>query len=121
MGRRLAPARRAFILLLMAPDPTSICAAEVVLRVLRGRWAMTILMILSERGAMHFGAIERSIKGVSAKVLSEQLRYLRHAGVVSRSSSEQRREVYYELTPRGLELKLALDAINDLARRWPHL
>lgn len=105
----------------MASDPTSICAAEVVLRVLRGRWAMTILMTLVDHGAMHFGAIERSIKGISAKVLSEQLRYLQNAGVVSRRSSEQRREVYYELTPRGHELKLALDAINDLARRWPDL
>ncbi|NII72197.1 DNA-binding HxlR family transcriptional regulator [Dyella sp. SG562] len=105
----------------MATDPLNICAAEVVLRVLRGRWAMTILMTLAERGPVHFGAMERSIKGVSAKVLSEQLRYLRNAGVVSRSSSAQRREVYYELTPRGQELTLALDAINDLARRWPDL
>ena len=105
----------------MAPDVLPICAAEVVLRVLRGRWALTIMAVVAEHGPIHFLAIGRQVPGISNKVLADQLRYLLRAGVVHRSSAEERQEVFYELTARGREVRTALDGLNDLARRWPDL
>lgn len=105
----------------MTTDAKPVCAAEVVLRVLRGRWTPTLMVVLAEHGPIHFSAIGRQVPGISTKVLTEQLRYLLRAGVVHRSGAEKRQEVYYELTPKGRELQVALDGFNELARRWPDL
>lgn len=82
---------------------------------------MPVMVTIVEHGPIYFGAIERTVKGVSAKALAEQLRFFQKAGVIIRTPSENRREVYYELTNRGRALKSALDELNDLARRWPDL
>jgi DNA-binding HxlR family transcriptional regulator len=105
----------------MSTDAKPVCAAEVVLRVLRGRWAPTLMMVLAEHGPIHFSAIGRQIPGISTKVLTDQLRYLVRAGVVQRSGAEKRQEIYYELTSKGRELQVALDGWNEFVRRWPDL
>lgn len=101
--------------------PTYTCASEILIRLLKGRWAPSLVMVVGQRGPIHFSAIAREVQGISVKVLTEQLRDLVESGVFNRIANENRPEVYYELTPRGLELKLALDSLNDLADRWPHL
>jgi DNA-binding HxlR family transcriptional regulator len=78
-------------------------------------------MVIGQRGPIHFSAIAREVRGISVKVLTEQLRDLVENGVLNRIANESRPEVYYELTPRGRELKLALDSLNELADRWPRL
>jgi DNA-binding HxlR family transcriptional regulator len=102
----------------MPTEPPQICAAEVIFRILRGRWALPILLVLAEQGALHFLAIHRLIPGVSKKVLTEQLRYFERAGVLNRSSTQSQAHVFYELTLRGQELNKAIDGLNDLAARW---
>ncbi|HEY8328604.1 MAG TPA: helix-turn-helix domain-containing protein [Rhodanobacter sp.] len=97
----------------------SICMADVVLRVLRGRWATHILTVIASHESIHFNVLKRAIPGVSAKVLTEQLRYLEAAGVLERhATGNSRQEVSYAYTARGHELKQVLDGFNELAARW---
>jgi DNA-binding HxlR family transcriptional regulator len=84
----------------------SICLADVVLRILRGRWATSILTIIAKHDSIHFNGLKRAIPDVSAKVLAQQLRYLEEAGVVERHPTEKARgEVTYSYTKRGTDLK----------------
>jgi DNA-binding HxlR family transcriptional regulator len=105
----------------MSSDTLPICAAEVIFRVVRGRWALSLVVVIAEQGPIHFLAISRSLPGISRKVLTDQLRFLERAGVVSRSTVEKPPQVFYELTTRGLALKKAIDGLNELAARWPDI
>ncbi len=102
-------------------EKTPLCAAQVIFRVTRGRWALSILSVIAERGPIHFLALGRSIPGISRKVPSEQLRYLLEAGVIRRSGAKERQEVFYTLSNRGRELKTAIDGLTALAERWEEL
>lgn len=101
-------------------NPTkNICVADVVLRTLRGRWATHILTVVASHGSIHFNELKRAIFGVSAKVLTEQLRFLETARVLERhATGNSRQEVSYTYTARGHELKHVLDSFNELAARW---
>ena len=97
----------------------SICMADVVLRVLRGRWATHILAVIALHESIHFNELKRAMPGVSAKVLTEQLRFLETAGVLERQAiGNSRQEVSYTYTARGHELKQVLDSFSELAARW---
>jgi DNA-binding HxlR family transcriptional regulator len=102
----------------MPTELPKICAAEMIFRIVRGRWALYLLRVLAEQGPVHFMAINRLVPGISRKVLTEQLRRFERAGVVDRSSTQSQSHVFYELTVRGRELKKAVDGFDDLASRW---
>lgn len=97
-------------------QPAPACLADIIVRSLRGKWAMPILLVVGENGGRHFNHLRRAIPGISAKVLTEQLRYLMAAGVVQRQPSGS--EVVYSYTERGKELRALLDSMNTLAQRW---
>lgn len=95
------------------------CPADIVLRVLMGRWKTSILKSIADRGTLHFGALKRELSGISHKVLTRQLRDLEHDGILQRQISiKSRPEMHYSLTLRGRELQEVLDSISDLAARW---
>lgn len=103
----------------MSAQTKSICMADVVLRALRGRWATRILAVIASHQSIHFNELKRAIPGVSAKVLTEQLRFLETAGVLERhATGNSRQEVSYIYTARGHELKQVLDSFSELAARW---
>lgn len=106
----------------MSTQTKSICVADVVLRTLRGRWATHILSVIASHESIHFNELKRVIPGISAKVLTEQLRFLETAGVIKRhATGNSRQEVGYTYTARGHELKHVLDSFNELATRWAQL
>ncbi len=105
----------------MTRPETSICAAEAVFRVVRGRWALSLIATIADQQPVHFLALSRSMRGISRKVLTEQLRFFQQAGVVKRLPDRERQEVSYELTARGKRLKAAIDGLNDLASDWDAL
>ncbi len=95
------------------------CLADIIVNLLRGKWTMHILHRLEPDAALHFNALLRSIPGISAKVLNEQLGYLTAGGVLQRMpTASARREVIYGYTERGKELRQVLDNLNELAGRW---
>ncbi len=90
-------------------------AAEGVIeaiRVLEGRWKMTILFHLFDKGTLRLSELSRLIPSVSEKMLIQQLRKLEEDGIVCRTIFPQvPPKVEYTLTAVGQALCPALDAI----------
>lgn len=93
---------------------------EEAFRMLEGRWKMVIIFHLFDRGILRFSELERSIPGVSQKMLIQQLRDLEENGIVSRKVYPQvPPKVEYELTEWGQAMCPALDALLEWATRRP--
>ena len=83
-----------------------------MLRVLEGRWKLIILFQLFGGQVRRFSDLERSIPGISQKMLIQQLRQLESDGVVGRIVHHQvPPKVEYHLTEWGQSLCPALDAL----------
>ena len=95
------------------------CPMDAILRLLMGPWTTYIVWLLETQGPLRFGELKSRIPGVSSKMLTERLRHLEAAGLVSRDYKPSiPPAVTYALTDRGHELKNVLAGINDLALRW---
>ena len=73
-------------------------------------------MILHElcAGVSRFGELQRSLKGISEKVLAQHLRELEKDGIIQRTVyAEVPPKVEYSLTPSGKTLKPILDAMHE--------
>lgn len=94
----------------------SIDKVELALSILEGRWKLLILHHLLVRRPQRFSELERAIPRVTQKMLIQQLRALEADGVVRRIVyPEVPPHVEYELTPAGVALTPALDALHDWA------
>jgi len=81
-------------------------------RILEGRWKMTILFHLFDKGTLRFSELSRAIPEVSEKMLIQQLRQLEVDEIVERTVYPQvPPKVEYSLTAVGEALCPALDAI----------
>jgi DNA-binding HxlR family transcriptional regulator len=93
---------------------------EEAFRMLEGRWKMVIIFHLFDRGKLRFSELERSIPGVSQKMLIQQLRDLERHGIVTRTVHPQvPPKVEYELTSWGQAMCPALDALLEWAAQRP--
>jgi DNA-binding HxlR family transcriptional regulator len=89
------------------------CGLEAALDVTGGKWKVLILWHLHPE-RRRFGELKRLVKGISEKVLIQQLRQLEADGVVHRKVfPEIPPKVEYSLTAFGLSLK---DALGPLCR-----
>jgi DNA-binding HxlR family transcriptional regulator len=95
------------------------CPMHALLQLLMGQWTAYILWILQTQGPTRFGALKRSIPGVSAKMLTERLRQLETAGIIYRKCVASRPpQVTYGLALRGTELTSVLETLNQIAQKW---
>lgn len=91
-------------------------ALERAAAVLCARWKPTLVLLLAA-GARRRGDIDRGLpEGVSAKVLTEQLRGLEADGIVERIDYRAirhagQRHVMYALTPAGQELSRVVQSL----------
>jgi DNA-binding HxlR family transcriptional regulator len=100
-------------------EHSSECPMDALLRILMGPWTTYILWILRSEGPTRFGELKRKVPGISAKVLTERLRMLEGAGLISRHHEPTiPPQVTYALAARGQELSSPLDSLNAIARRW---
>ncbi len=91
---------------------------DSLLRQLMGPWTTYILWVLETEGPQRFGRLKTKMP-ISAKVLTDRLRHLESAGLVHRDyEASVPPKVTYSLTPRGHELRNALDELDRVARRW---
>ena len=91
---------------------------QAALKVLEGRWKLTILFELFGRRTLRFSELERAIPGVTQKMLIQQLRELERQGIVHRVVHPVvPPKVEYSLTPGGEELCPALDELLAWARK----
>ncbi len=87
------------------------CPAEVTLRIIGGRWKVLILYQLFA-GVKRFSELQRSIAGITQKMLTQQLRELERDGIVQRTVYPQvPPKVEYRLTEHGETLKPVVNAM----------
>lgn len=112
-----------YILLNKRPDYTPTSGAQSVqnvLRVLEGRWKLIILFQLFGGKVLRFSKLERSISGISQKMLIQQLRQLEKDGVIARIvHHEVPPRVEYHLTEWGQALCPTLDFLLIWAEAAP--
>jgi DNA-binding HxlR family transcriptional regulator len=91
-------------------DPSTgfTCGLDATLRVIAGKWKPLIIYFLI-REPSRYGALKRAVRGVSDKMLIQQLKELEADGVVTRKDyQEVPPRVDYTLTPLGHTLAEAL-------------
>jgi DNA-binding HxlR family transcriptional regulator len=80
------------------------------------KWSVSVLISVRE-GITRPGALERSIHGISAKVLAERLRKLADYGLLSKTSfPEVPPRTEYSLTQTGRDLVRIIEQIQKLDR-----
>lgn len=93
-------------------DPA--CPTRTVLDRIGDRWAVLILLSLRE-GPLRFNALQRRVRGISQKVLSQALKALERDGLVTRTAFPTVPvTVEYALTP----LSFGLIGILALISEW---
>lgn len=95
------------------------CPLHGLLTLLSGPWTIYILWLIHEHGPLRFGQVKKQIPTISAKMLTERLRMLEEAGILSRHHEPTiPPKVTYSFTKRGFELNELLDEVNDVAKSW---
>ncbi|XWN33634.1 MAG: helix-turn-helix domain-containing protein [Devosia sp.] len=99
------------------------CPYEAALQALKcigGRWKVLIIRRLLVDGPCGFNTLQRSLDGVSAKMLAQQLKELEVDGILRRREivATPPKTVVYSLTALGEELRLVIDALTHWGRAW---
>lgn len=90
---------------------------ERALGVLSGRWKAVILYALLD-GAQRTCELEKRIRGISQKVLIDQLQALEEHGMLSRRPSAGNRQgIEYLLTPLGESFRPVLETLSEWGAR----
>lgn len=93
------------------------CGLCTAWEVTNGRWKMYLLWIL-RNGKKRFCEIEEETAGISAKVLTTQLRELEADGLISRTVyDEMPPRVEYSLTALGEEFVPVLEKMTEIGKR----
>ncbi len=89
------------------------CPIEVTLSVIGGKWKFLIIKELID-GPKRFSQLMRSIKGITQRMLTKQLRELERDKIIDRILYPQvPPKVEYTLTPLGKELKNVLLSLHN--------
>ena len=88
------------------------CPIETCLELLSGKWKPRILWHIHQNEVLRFGALRKKLPGITAKMLTQQLRELENDGLIHR-------EVYPVVPPKveysysefGQSLRPVLDRI----------
>jgi len=104
----------------LAEAPTSaectgrLNALEDALYVIGGKWKLKVIIALREGDVKRFNELQRRINGISAKMLSSELKDLEMNGFVSRKVIDQTPVVVeYELTEYSASLSLVLHELVE--------
>ncbi|MBE8476778.1 winged helix-turn-helix transcriptional regulator [Streptomyces justiciae] len=93
------------------------CPVREVLDRVAGKWSVQIL-VAAAQGPIRFTELERSIEGISRRMLTLTLRNLERDGLVTRTVHPTvPPKVEYALTPVATELHETLQRLTDWAER----
>ena len=93
------------------------CPVQATINSISGKWKVQIVWHLSF-GTLGFARLRGKLKGVSDKVLTEQLRELASAGIVDRKvTAVVPPRVDYSLTPAGAQLIPTMQELCDWGSR----
>ena len=78
---------------------------EYTLSVISGKWKLKIIYVLACMGVVRYGALKKSVDGITHKMLASQLKELENDGVIFRNEYHQvPPKVEYSLTETGISL-----------------
>jgi DNA-binding HxlR family transcriptional regulator len=96
-----------------APDPAA-PVSHMVEEVVGCKWSVTVLALITS-GVSRPGAMQRRVRGLTAKVLNERLKKLLHFGIIDRQPyAEVPPRVEYRLTPFGKRFNSVIAHIAEL-------
>ena len=95
------------------------CAVARALERVGDRWSLLVIRDLLT-GAKRFTDLMDRLGGITPKTLSQRLRELEAAGIVTADRKPGRREVWYRLTPAGAELAPVIETLGwwGLRHAW---
>ncbi len=100
---------------------TAGCPCRALLDVVANKWSALAIGAL-EAGPKRFGTLRRTLGGVTPKTLTQNLRRLEDAGMLTRTViPEVPLHVEYELTARGRSAAVPLAAIRAWAEANVHV
>ncbi|WP_454052368.1 winged helix-turn-helix transcriptional regulator [Clostridium sp. Marseille-Q7071] len=83
---------------------------EYTLSIIGGKWKMVIMFWLSKCKVMRYGELKKSVKGITHKMLSSQLKELESDDIIVRKEYHQvPPKVEYFLSEKGLSLMPILE------------
>jgi DNA-binding HxlR family transcriptional regulator len=98
------------------------CPITLFMEQIGGKWKPVILWLLFQEGTMRFSELDKSISGITQKMLSQQLKGLEETGTIKRVSYPViPPKVEYSLTEKGRSLFSILNGLckwseNNLSR-----
>jgi DNA-binding HxlR family transcriptional regulator len=102
----------------MAQLGSACCPIERTATLIGDRWTPLIVRDLAP-GCRRFSELQRSLGGISPKTLSDRLRRLEEAGVVTRACfAEKPPRVEYRLTEKGLALLSIIESMREFGMTW---
>ena len=94
------------------------CPVLLTANIISGKWTLLVLRDLSN-GINRFSTLKRSLSGISPKTLSERLRSLEEAGVITRTAyPEVPSRAEYALTAMGQDLIPLIDHMREYGIKW---
>jgi DNA-binding HxlR family transcriptional regulator len=102
----------------MAQLVRACCPIERTATLIGDRWTPLIVRDLAP-GCRRFSELQRSLAGISPKTLSDRLRRLEEAGVITRACfAEMPPRVEYRLTEKGHALLGVIESMRDFGVTW---
>jgi DNA-binding HxlR family transcriptional regulator len=98
---------------------TGVCCPIALTATLIGdRWTPLIVRDLAP-GCLRFSELQKSLGGISPKTLSDRLRRLEEADVITRTCfAERPPRVEYRLTERGFALLTVIESMREFGVTW---
>lgn len=94
------------------------CPVAKTADLISNKWTPLIIRDL-RKGPLRFSELERSLKGISPKTLSERLKRLEESSVVERQCfAEVPPRVEYHLTDKGEALMPIITCMREYGKAW---
>jgi DNA-binding HxlR family transcriptional regulator len=96
------------------------CPLEIVHDIMKGKWKTVILWQLKFRGKASLSRLQQDIRGISQKMLLEQLRELREFGLVEKINYDgyPLKVEYFLNADKGLKIVKALEIMQEIGREY---
>jgi DNA-binding HxlR family transcriptional regulator len=99
---------------------SALASVQDALYVLNGKWKLPIIIALRE-GHKRFGELQKAVKGISAKVLSHELKHLEMNDFIERRVYDTMPvTVEYELTPYSDTLGHVIESLREWGEAHRH-
>jgi DNA-binding HxlR family transcriptional regulator len=96
------------------------CPAETTLAMMSGRWKLLIWRELFSQ-VKRFNELQRSLTGITQKMLTQHLREMEADGLVNRKVyAEIPPKVEYSLTPKGESLQPLIEQMHTWGIEFKH-